>query len=226
MRVTKFIHSCLLVEQGDERLLFDPGKFSFIEGKVKPEQFTGITAILITHSHPDHADADALKRIVAGNPTAVVLTNSETRKKLAEAGIQAEVFETGKRGLGHFRLEAFDAPHAAILGSDPPQNTAYLVDEVLLNPGDSYSENITRFAGVPVLVLPVMAPWTTELGTADFAVRIRPRHAIPVHDGYSKEFFLKQRYDVFEKQFSEQNIRLERMMEPGSFFEHEFHSSS
>lgn len=224
MRIAKFIHSCLLVEQGEEKLLFDPGKFSFVEGRVKPEQFNGLTAILITHSHPDHLDPEALKKIAAANPSATILTNSETAKKLADTGVRAEIFETGKRNVGPFRLEAFDAPHASILGSDPPQNTAYIVDEVLLNPGDSYSESITRMAGVPVLVLPLMAPWTTELGTADFAERIHPQHAIPVHDGYAKDFFLKQRYAVFEKHFAEQHIRLEPMMDPGSFFEHKFGS--
>jgi L-ascorbate metabolism protein UlaG (beta-lactamase superfamily) len=219
MRVTKFIHSCLLVEKGGDRLLFDPGKFSFVEGRVKPEQFTGIAAIVLTHFHPDHVEPEALKKIVDGNAGAVVLTNTEAQKKLADAGVQAEVFEAGTRTVGGFRLEAFAAAHAPILGSAAPQNTAYVVDDLLLNPGDSFAEPLLQKAGVRVLAVPVMAPWSTELGVADFVKRMRPQNILPVHDGQAKDFFLKQRYDVFEKYFSEQGIRFERMMEPGRSFE-------
>lgn len=34
MHITKYIHSCLLPEHKGEQLLFDPGKFSFIDGLV------------------------------------------------------------------------------------------------------------------------------------------------------------------------------------------------
>lgn len=30
MRVSKYIHACLLVEDGDDKILFDPGKFSLL----------------------------------------------------------------------------------------------------------------------------------------------------------------------------------------------------
>ncbi|MDQ6892288.1 MAG: hypothetical protein M3167_06365 [Acidobacteriota bacterium] len=34
MRVSKYIHSCLLIESDGDRLLIDPGKFSFSDGRV------------------------------------------------------------------------------------------------------------------------------------------------------------------------------------------------
>ena len=37
MRISKYIHACLLVEKGADKILFDPGKFSFIEGLVSKE---------------------------------------------------------------------------------------------------------------------------------------------------------------------------------------------
>ncbi len=37
MKITKYIHSCLLLEKDTDKILFDPGKFSFAEGKVKPK---------------------------------------------------------------------------------------------------------------------------------------------------------------------------------------------
>ncbi len=51
MQLTHFGHSCLLASISDTTVLFDPGNFSHgFEG------ITGLSAILITHQHPDHAD--------------------------------------------------------------------------------------------------------------------------------------------------------------------------
>src|SRR6476469_3253676 len=76
MRVRKFLHSCLLLEKGEDRLLFDPGKFSFIETSVRPADFTGLKAVIITHAHPDHMDDEALKVIMQNNPEASLLSNA------------------------------------------------------------------------------------------------------------------------------------------------------
>ena len=36
MRIEKFVHSCLRLTLDGKRLLFDPGKFSFVDGRVDP----------------------------------------------------------------------------------------------------------------------------------------------------------------------------------------------
>lgn len=135
MRISKYIHSCLLVEDGGDKLLFDPGKFSFVEKRVAPDQFRDLTAVLLTHGHPDHVEWDALAQIVKCNPAAVVLTNSQVQEQMKAKQMAASTFETGTRTIGSFQVTAMDAPHAWILGSHPPQNTAYLVNGVFLNPG-------------------------------------------------------------------------------------------
>ena len=64
MDLTHFGHSCLLAEFGATTLLFDPGNFSHgFEG------ITGLSAILITHQHPDHADRARLPALVEANRT-------------------------------------------------------------------------------------------------------------------------------------------------------------
>lgn len=219
MRVSKYIHACLLVEDGGERILFDPGKFSFIEGKVEPDEFQDLSAIILTHRHPDHVDDDALKKIVENNQSAAVLTNSEIQSHLAEAGIKAEVFETGRRTIGGFALEAIGAEHAPILNAKTPQNTAYVVNGRLLHPGDSFEHSLDAYQGIEALALPIMAPWTTELEVAEFARRLSPRFIIPIHDGYAKEFFLKQRYENFQKYFAQFGIEFQALSEPGDSFD-------
>lgn len=42
MKISKFLHSCLLVEKDGGKLLFDPGKFSLVEGLVRTEEFRDI----------------------------------------------------------------------------------------------------------------------------------------------------------------------------------------
>ncbi|MGI8772047.1 MAG: MBL fold metallo-hydrolase [Acidobacteriaceae bacterium] len=219
MRISKYIHSCLLVEEGRDKLLFDPGKFSFVEKRVSPEQFLDLTAIIVTHGHPDHLEWDALTQIVARNPAAVVLTNAEVEAQMAAKQMTASIFETGTRAVGGFEVTAMDAPHAWILGSQPPQNTAYLLNGAFLNPGDSFDESLFARAGTRVLALPVMAPWATELQAAAFAAQMKPRQIVPLHDGQARDFFIDQRYATFQKHFAEHGMRFEMMKKVGDSVE-------
>src|ERR1700759_3858907 len=162
MRVSKYIHACLLIEEGGDKILFDPGKFSFIEGLVEPDDFRALSAVVLTHRHPDHFDDDALRKIAGNNPSATVRTNSEIESRLSPHGIGAEVFETGRRAVVKFSLEAVVAEHAAILNAETPRNVAYVVNNRLLHPGDSFDRSLDAYRGIEILALPVMAPWTTE----------------------------------------------------------------
>lgn len=219
MRIAKYIHSCLLVENGNDKILFDPGKFSFVEGLVKPEVFRDLSAIILTHQHPDHVDDDSLKKILENNHSATVVANTEIQSRLSKEGIPAELLEDGSREVGSITLKAVAARHAKILDAAAPQNTAYIVNDALLHPGDSFDQALDAYQGVRILALPVMAPWTTELEVAEFAGRMLPQQIIPIHDGYAKDFFLEQRYENFEKHFSRLGIRFHRMNKPGDFIE-------
>ncbi|GAC1309205.1 MAG: hypothetical protein NVS4B9_42160 [Ktedonobacteraceae bacterium] len=63
--------------------------------------------------------------------------------------------------------------------------------------------------------MPIMTPWTTELAVAQFAKSIAPHMVIPVHDGYVKDFFLKQRSEHYGKYFSALGITFQAMNNPG-----------
>lgn len=217
MRIRKYIHSCLLVESNDTRILFDPGKFSFLDGSVKPEQFRDLSAIVITHQHADHMDDQALKTITENNPAAVLLANAGIRDQLAS--LKVEVFESGTRAVGGCTLKAIPAAHAALLNATPPPNTAYVLDDRLLHPGDSFDGALDVCNGIEMLALPVTAPWTTELGVAAFATRLRPKTVLPIHDGYAKDFFVASRYDNYGKYFASEGIEFVAMAGVGATFE-------
>ena len=215
VRISKYVHSCLLFEHEGDKLLFDPGNYSFIEGRVTPETFRDVSTVVITHSHPDHLALEPLKQILALSGADVV-TNGEVAAILDDEGIAATTIEEGTLTAGAFRLRAIPTPHEAILADTVPHHTAFLVNDRVLNCGDSFADPLLPYAGVDVAIMPVMAPFLTEVGVAAFARRMRPRQVIPVHDGYAKEFFVNQRYANYDRVFTAMNIQFHKLAEPGA----------
>jgi L-ascorbate metabolism protein UlaG (beta-lactamase superfamily) len=218
VRISKYVHSCLLFEHEGDKLLFDPGNYSFIEGRVTPETFRDVSTVVITHGHPDHLALEPLKRMLALSGADVV-TNGEVAEILHGEGIDATTIEEGTLTAGAFTLRAIPTPHEAILADTVPRHTAFLVNDRVLNCGDSFAEPLWPYTGVEVLILPVMAPFLTEVGAAAFARRMRPRRVIPVHDGYAKEFFVRQRYDNYVRVFTAMDIEFHQLAEPGASVE-------
>src|SRR5438270_2189904 len=91
MRLQKFTHSCLLVEDGDARVLVDPGMFSH-----GFEHLEGLTAVLVTHKHPDHLDVERLGGVLDRNPQARLIADRDSAEQLrADHGIEASVASAG-----------------------------------------------------------------------------------------------------------------------------------
>ena len=214
MRVAKYVHSCVLIEEDGERLLFDPGRFSFVEGRVSPDQFADVSTIVLTHNHPDHIDVAALKRILDLS-NADVIGNSEVASVLEPEGISVRRLDDGPLQVGPFSLRAIPTPHEPILTGTLPRHTAYLVNDRVLNSVDSFGPALDEFAGVDLLIMPVMAPFLTEVGAFAFAQRMRPKAVFPVHDGYARDFFIKMRYDTFTPFLANLGIAFHPVSEPG-----------
>jgi len=214
MKITKYIHSCLLLEKDGQQLLFDPGIFSFIEGLVKPETFRHVAQVIITHDHPDHLDVDILKQIVSLSG-AQVFSTQEVADKLHPQAIPVRVIEEGSLQLGPFTLQAISVPHEPVLDDHLPTMFAFVIDNQVLNPADSFSPILLNYKGVELLVLPVMAPFLTELVVADFAKQMQPKQILPVHDGYAKSFFLQQRYETYGPYVEKLGIQFHYLTEPG-----------
>ena len=175
MRITKFGHACLLVEEGDGRLLLDPGVFS-----TGFEELTGLTAVLITHQHPDHVEADKLPALLERNPEAVLHSDEGTAAQLADRGLPVRVVHDGDvLDLGT-RVRVVGRDHAVIHPDLPGvPNTGYLVAERFFHPGDAFT---VPDAEVEVLGLPTGAPWLKASEAVDFLRTVRPRVAVPIHE--------------------------------------------
>lgn len=214
MRIEKYVHSCLLLTLDGTRLLFDPGKFCFVDHRVDPHRFTRLDGIVLTHGHPDHLDPEALA-IIAKTTGAPLFGNDQVASKLEGTGLSVTIVDDADFRIGAFHLKPLAVRHAPILSDQIPKVTAYLVNEQFLNPGDSFDRAMDRFKGVETLALPVMAPFLTEIDAMAFAQRLSPQHVIPVHDGYARDYFLKQRYETYQPFMQRAGITFHRLEEVG-----------
>ncbi|AMR33831.1 MBL fold metallo-hydrolase [Mucilaginibacter sp. PAMC 26640] len=214
MKISKYIHSCLLFELEGYKLLFDPGKFTFAEGIVTPDMFAGVNAIVITHIHPDHLDTENLKKI-AELSKASIYTNLEVGTTIQKAGLEYELLEEGIYSIGPFKLQAIPVVHEPLLDSPIPQMTGFIINDKVLHPVDSMEDKLTLYEGIALLIMVTMAPFANELRIAGFADKVKPKKILPVHDGYAKDFFVKQRNGNYSKHFAKSGIEFLNITQPG-----------
>ena len=55
MRLTRWSHSCVVLEAEGRKLVIDPGGWS------EPRALNGVDAVLVTHEHGDHVDTDRVR---------------------------------------------------------------------------------------------------------------------------------------------------------------------
>ena len=179
MDLTHFGHSCLLASFADTTILFDPGNFSHgFEG------ITGLSAILITHQHPDHADPARLPALVEANPGAKLYADPQTAAQLGDGwtavnvGDELTVDDLTIRGVG--------GVHAVIHPEIPViDNISYLIGDAthpvrLMHPGDAL---FVPGEPVEVLATPAAAPWMRISEAVDYLRAVAPTHAVPIHQG-------------------------------------------
>jgi len=214
LRITKYLHSCLVFELDGYKLLFDPGKFSFAEGEVTAQMFADVKAIVITHIHPDHYDLEILKSILDLSG-AIVITNNQVGQELDKARIVYTLFEEGTQNFGPFILRAIPVTHELIMDNPLPQMTGFIINNKVLHPVDSMEDNLLEYQGIELLLMVTMAPFANEVRISGFADKLRPKQILPVHDGYAKEFFIKQRYAAYVKHFDKFGIKFHEIYKVG-----------
>lgn len=194
MRITKFGHCCLLIEERGLRILTDPGNLSDGQNAV-----TNIDVVLITHEHADHFHTESVRAVLRNNPNAGVITNAAVGKLLKNMGVPSECVEHGdsvkkKRVL----IEGFGQEHAEFHPSIPNvQNTGYFIANKLFYPGDAFTD---PGRPVDVLALPAAGPWMKFSEAIDYAQAVRAKTCFPVHEGIMKApgFILQRMAAVLE----------------------------
>ena len=207
VQITHYGQSCLLVDTGAARLLFDPGSYS-----TGFESVTGLDAVLITHQHADHLDPERLGPLLAGNPDARLVVDPGAAGQLGER--PHEVVQSGASiQIAGSRIDVLGGEHAVIHPDIPVvANNAYLIDGTHLHPGDSFTPPP---APVDVLFLPTGAPWLKLSEAVDYLRAVAPRTAVPIHEAVLSRPAMA--YQLFDTLAPEQTaVRVLEQAEPTS----------
>lgn len=182
MKITKYAHSCLLLEVDGVKILTDLGSWN-------PEvpEVSDLNAVLITHEHADHFDIEKLKILLSKNPQAKLITHTAVGAKLQEAGIEYKSIESGERiEVGGVSIESCGTDHAIIYGSTSPcRNTGYLIADTFYIPGDALHDTPSK--QIEILALPTGGPWMKVSEAIDYAKQLKPKVVIPIHDAMYTE---------------------------------------
>jgi len=195
MNITKFVHSCILVETPDHVALFDPGVMS--QEALDVGRLNRLDDIFITHVHDDHCSTDSIKQLVIKFPSVRITGTSEVVAELAKVGITAGT-EPPKGAV------FFDSPHESVqpLFPQPEQQGIHYLD-VFSHPGDSHSFHETK----QILALPMTGPWGSSIRAVNVALELKPTKVIPIHDWHWNDTARERAYNQFEEVLGKAGIQ-------------------
>lgn len=176
MTITKHQHACVRIEYGDAVVVLDPGAFS------EPDCAEGATAVLITHEHADHWEADRLRRTDAPIYT-IEAVAAQIRDQEPDVGERISVVRPGDSFEAGLPVSVVGEKHAVIHPDLPHfDNSGFLLDvdgTAVFHPGDALTVPEQR---VDLLLLPVSAPWLKISECIDYARAVGAPRAVGIHD--------------------------------------------
>ncbi len=176
MELTTFGHSCVVLSEGDRRLVVDPGALS------DAAALEGASAVLVTHEHFDHFAPDVLRRAMDADPALEVWTNGSVADQLDGVGPRVHVVGDGDAvTVAGFDVTVHGELHA-VIHPDLPRipNVGFLVDGLVFHPGDALT---VPTEPVATLLLPVHAPWSKTSEVIDYVRAVDADQAYAIHDG-------------------------------------------
>ena len=176
MELTKHGHACVVVSDGDRKLVIDPGAFT------DPAALEGATAVLVTHEHVDHFVGDRLRAALEADPALQVWTNPSVAEQLDGPGGRVHAVGDGDAlDVAGFDVTVHGEWHAVIHPELPRvRNVGFLVGGQVFHPGDAFTVPGTP---VPTLLLPLHAPWSKVAEVIDYVREVGADQAYAVHDG-------------------------------------------
>jgi L-ascorbate metabolism protein UlaG (beta-lactamase superfamily) len=199
MKLTKYIHACVLVEDDEHTALFDPGLFAWESDQFSIEKIEKLDYILITHEHFDHFHLPFVQALVVRFPNVRIITTEAVVAQLREAGIQNATEEPDENVKVTYLAHASMAP----LDTNPPQNIRIDYKDKVTHPGDSLDFKDTK----EILLLPLAGPWGSAAEAIRRADELRPEVVVPIHDWMWNEQWRTSMYERMEHYFAAQNIQ-------------------
>jgi L-ascorbate metabolism protein UlaG (beta-lactamase superfamily) len=179
MKLTKYNHSCVVIEDEGKKVIIDPGAFV----QSLPD-LSDIVALIITHEHPDHFDVEHVKQIVAASPEVEIFAARGVAEQLQDIDV-ATAIPGEEMTAGTFTFKFFGGQHALIHETMPrPSNVGVLINRTVYYPGDSFD---TPDVTPKVLLTPTSGPWLMVGDVIDFIDSVKPKICIPTHNALQSE---------------------------------------
>ena len=110
MRLTKLGHSCVRLDKDGTTLVIDPGGWSDPAAALD-----GAAAVLVTHEHPDHLDADAIRAALSSDPGVTLWANQSICAQFVEFGDRVHEVKHGDAlQVAGFDVHVYGVDHALI----------------------------------------------------------------------------------------------------------------
>jgi len=196
MKITKFVHACILVETPEMAVLFDPGIYSFESPALDIQALPTIKYVVITHEHADHFHLPFLEAVLKNSPGPTVITTKSLASQL-EGKISAKI---STEPLGNF--EFFASPHESIPTGPAPENIGVHFDGVFTHPGDCQTFHETK----AVLAMPMTAPWGSISAAVSKIIELKPKVVIPIHDWHWRPEALSGMYERLRELLQNEGI--------------------
>lgn len=176
MKITKYLHSCLLIEDKDKTVLIDPGIFTYETKSLESNQLSKLDYILITHEHPDHCHPIFIQELIKKFPQVKIMTNSSVVTLLQNNQVNSTT-----EGDEHVKITAVQ--HERVFDKEAPPNVMFEVFDRLAHPGDSISFTTDK----EILALPLLGPSWMITQAVEKAVALKPKIILPIHDYHWKD---------------------------------------
>jgi L-ascorbate metabolism protein UlaG (beta-lactamase superfamily) len=176
MRLTKLGHSCIRLEKDGATLVIDPGRWS-----EAADALSGASAVLVTHEHPDHLDADAVREALFADSDLTLWATPAVADQFEDFGDRVHQVRHGDAlAIAGFDVHVYGQKHALIHRDIPlVENTGFMVDGSLFHPGDSFT---VPEDPVQTLLLPISAPWLDAGEMIDYFRAVAPARGYAIHD--------------------------------------------
>lgn len=172
MKITRHVHACVEIHHDGRSILIDPGSFG------TPDALDTADAVLLTHGHPDHTDAQALISASKARPELQIYAP----KHLAlELPMDVHIVNHGDTfTAANFQVEVLGSRHSMVThAQDVPENIGFLINGRVLHPGDAFQP----IKNVDLALIPVNGPWVKMLDIEAWLKKFPPKRFIGIHDG-------------------------------------------
>ncbi|OIH96494.1 MBL fold metallo-hydrolase [Curtobacterium sp. MCBA15_001] len=177
MDLTKYTHATVVLTKDDTTLVVDPGAYT----PNAAELVAGTTAVLVTHDHPDHLDADVLTAALDAQPELRVWAPASVTAALGDHDGRVVTVAPGDAfDAAGFSVQTVGGDHAVIHPDIPLMtNVGFVIDGAVYHPGDAY---FVPDVPIETLLVPTSGPWAKLGELVDFVRAVHPTRAVQIHD--------------------------------------------